>query len=387
VQRDKQVDGKSLEKIVQRTLEAIRTALTQLISISETTYLECEKIQNDLKKVRTEIKGVTEEVDNLYVAYRDARLKLLEIKQRPDGECSKSEIEAAYETAHKLQIRLVVMREREKALRKERDELERSYANLASTKKRADELLSQVGVVMEYLESDLKDVNTSLLDMKQRKLIGLELVRAREAERKRIAREIHDGPAQVFANIAFGLELCEKLLDTDRERLVDELRRLRELARMNLGELRKIIYHLKPAVIDEYGLVRALERYVEQFEETYAIDTELVILNEEQKLDSMIELSVFRIVQEALVNVAKHSAAKTCRIKLEFMPSVLNLVVSDDGIGFEVERALEGKTDSFGLLNIRERVELLDGEVSIQSKLGRGTKVVVKIPTAVKGKI
>lgn len=381
MQGDKQVDGKSLEKIVQRTLEAIRTALTQLISISEATYLECEKMQNDLKKARREIKGVAEEVDKLYVAYRDARIKLLEIKRRPEGECSKNEIEAAYENAHKFQIRLVVMREREKALRKERDELERSYANLASTKKRADELLSQVGVVMEYLESDLKDVNASLLDMKHRKLIGLELVRAREAERKRIAREIHDGPAQVFANLAFGLELCEKLVNTDTNRLLDELGRLKELARMNLGELRKIIYHLKPAVIDEYGLVRALERYVDQFEETYAIHTELMVLNQEQQLDSTIELSVFRIVQEALVNVAKHSAAKSCQVKLEFMPSVLNLVVSDDGIGFEVEDVCKGRSDSFGLLNIQERVELLDGDVKIQSVLGKGTKIVVKIPT------
>ena len=84
------------------------------------------------------------------------------------------------------------------------------------------------------------------------------------------------------------------------------------------------------------GLVKALEQYVEQFREAYAIDTQLVVLNEQQQLDGIIELSVFRIVQETLVNVARHSAAKTCHIRLEFLPSGLNLSVNDDGIGFDV---------------------------------------------------
>lgn len=387
MQGDKQVDGKSLEGIIQNTLDAIRTALEQLIKISDAIQYECEKIQSELEKARQETQGVSREVDNLYIAYREARVRLLDIKNKPEEEYSRNEMETAYEDAHKCQIRLIIMREREKALRKERDNLEKYYANLISTKKRADELVSQVGIVMEYLDSDLGDANDrhSLLDLKQRNLIGFKLVRAREAERRRIAHGLHDGPVQVFANITFGLEFCEKLVkDGDTDRLLNELGRLKGLARMNLGELRKIIYHLRPVILEKRGLVKALEQYVEQFREAYAIDTQLVVLNEQQQLDGIIELSVFRIVQETLVNVARHSAAKTCHIRLEFLPSGLNLSVNDDGIGFDVEDVLRNKKDGYGLLNIRERVELLGGGLQIQSKLGKGTKIVVKIPVFLK---
>jgi two-component system sensor histidine kinase DegS len=176
------------------------------------------------------------------------------------------------------------------------------------------------------------------------------------------------------------LESCEKIVNTDTTKLSEELTRLKDLARINSGELQKIIRHLKPDVIEEHGLIKALERYVDQFRESYAIDAELVVMNKARKLNGIIELSAFRIVQEVLSNVAKHSGAKTCKIKLEFMPDMLNLIISDDGIGFDVNGALGRKKDGFGLLDIRERTDLLTGELKIQSKLGGGSTVSVKIP-------
>ncbi len=377
--RQKRLNEKTIETIVKGTLESITETLNQLFDISERAKDEADKIKKELNNLKDESRDVAREVDSLYMKYKDARIKLLEIKRRPYDKCTKKAMEEAYESAQALQIKLVVKREREKSLRKKRDDMERSYSNLTKTREKAEDLLSHIGVVLEYLEGDLENVRSELAGLKERRLMGFELIKAREAERQRIAREIHDGPAQVYANIAFGLEMCERLMQSDPEKLKKELNRLKELARNNLGELRNIIYRLRPVVLEEYGLIKALERYVDDIKDTYDIDTEFVIINDEQKLDPIIELSIYRIVQEAVNNIVKHSGAKKASVKLEYLDKGLNLVISDDGIGFDPNELENNGRHGFGLLNIRERVELLNGQLSILSKPGKGVKLVIAI--------
>jgi two-component system sensor histidine kinase DegS len=132
--------------------------------------------------------------------------------------------------------------------------------------------------------------------------------------------------------------------------------------------------------LDDLGLVAALKRYINKFEESTKIDTEFISSSSNQRYDSGLEVALFRIIQETLNNVKKHSKATNVQIILELAPLSLNAVIKDDGCGFDTQKKLED--NHFGLKGMREWSELLGGELKILSKIGKGTKVSISIPVS-----
>ncbi|MGB9825687.1 MAG: sensor histidine kinase, partial [Desulfofundulus sp.] len=205
--------------------------------------------------------------------------------------------------------------------------------------------------------------------------------KAQEEERKRVAREIHDGPAQMMANIVMRAEFCLKLLEVEPGRLKEELNALRELVRQSLQDVRKIIFDLRPMVLDDLGLVAALKRYVADFKEQYGIAAEFSFFGQDRRLPVSTEVTLFRIVQECLNNVRKHSAARSVLIKMEILPDKVNLLIRDDGKGFVLEEIKNNnRPGGYGLINIRERAQLLNGSVQVNTAPGKGTAVYVTVP-------
>ncbi len=205
---------------------------------------------------------------------------------------------------------------------------------------------------------------------------------AHEEERARIARELHDSVAQSLLKIIYSAGFALDYLKEDPRLAVDEVEEVQLRAKDCLRELRMIMSNLRPTSLDILGLKETVTRYAEQFEEEYAISTTVDL----QGLDSIpasVELAIFRILQEELTNVRKHSRAESVRIKTESSLGDLILVVEDDGVGFDPrELAAEQENGKqLGLLAIRERVELLGGELAIDSIPGMGTRITVRIPT------
>lgn len=200
-----------------------------------------------------------EKGDKLEIQSRFARKRLSEVSKH-FNEYSEEEVREAYERAHTLQMDLSVNRHLEKQYRERRDDLERRLLGLDETIKRAEHLVTQISVVMNYLVSDLKQVGEVIEDAKQKQDFGLKIIGAQEEEKKRLSREIHDGPAQMMANVMMRSDLVERIYkERGAKEAFEEIRNLKVMVRSALYEVRRIIYDLRPMALDDLGLIPTLK--------------------------------------------------------------------------------------------------------------------------------
>ena len=200
-------------------------------------------------------------------------------------------------------------------------------------------------------------------------------------ERERLSRELHDGVAQLVADLLLRLDTIKDLVEADRQLEAEtELERLHEVADEIYEDIGESIAGLRTNVT-ERGLVRALQDYVDQFEERHKISTSLRADEAADRLAPPAALQVFRFIQEALTNVRKHAKAREVTVTLASIgPDQLKIVIADDGQGFMPDRQNNGKSRPLGLTSMRERVETLGGTFHVNSQPGSGTQVNATIP-------
>jgi signal transduction histidine kinase len=201
------------------------------------------------------------------------------------------------------------------------------------------------------------------------------LVEGQELERRRLARELHDETGQALTSILLGLRAVEDASAPDEASRA--LADLRDLVVATLQEVRRLAVQLRPAALDDFGLVAALERLVQTFAEASGVRVELEAQIGETRLPAEVETTLYRIVQEALTNVVKHAGAANVSILLVRREGGVTLVIEDDGRGFAVG---ETRADGLGLAGMRERVALHDGRLTIESAAGAGTTLAVEVP-------
>lgn len=208
-----------------------------------------------------------------------------------------------------------------------------------------------------------------------------QVVGAQEAERQRIARELHDVTGQSLTAIGLGLRGLETVL-AGATGVVEQIRELKSFSTGALGELRHIIADLRPSQLDDLGLVAAIQWYVQRYEQRRSIRTEFVVEGPRTRLPAEYEIVLFRIVQEALTNIAKHARASEASVTLGFAPTQVWATIRDNGRGFDLNTVLHSKSPhtGWGLLGIQERALLLGGRCQFDSTPGRGTCVRVEIP-------
>jgi two-component system sensor histidine kinase DegS len=372
----------TMDKALTEAVKAMELSKTQIFEIAEGARKEYQSMKSELEKIAQDAINTIEEVDKLELGYRKARLRLVEVS-RDFKRFTEEDIRVAYETANDVQIRLYLAREKESMLRNRRDELQLRLKNMERTISKAENLVTQVGVALDYLTGNLSQLGQMIESAQNRQMLGLRIIQAQEEERKRVAREIHDGPAQLMANVVLRAEIAERMLNKQDLNLVkQELVDLKDLVRNSLAEVRKIIFDLRPMALDDLGLVPTLRKYLTDLGERSGMNTELLIFGKEVRLPSTLEVAVFRLVQEALSNVVKHAHAKNTIVKIEFSPHKVSILVKDDGIGMEdvsVELQRQSR-QQFGLIGMKERVELLEGTMNIYSSKAQGTKILLMIP-------
>jgi len=208
------------------------------------------------------------------------------------------------------------------------------------------------------------------------------VVSAQEAERQRIARELHDGTGQTLTAIGLGLAAAADRLDSDPEAVRQQLADMKAMNAQVLQEVHNVIADLRPSILDNLGLLPALRGHMRAFEERTGIQTQLLVQGKSVRLKPDIETTVFRIVQESLTNVVRHAAAGSVLVQIVFGERDVRLSIDDDGRGFDVAAALAGSDGraAWGLLGIAERASLVGGTAEIQSRPGEGTTVRVAVP-------
>lgn len=207
---------------------------------------------------------------------------------------------------------------------------------------------------------------------------------AQEEERKRISRELHDEAGQILTTLMVEMKAMEENCPHNTERL----RNLRELAAKTLDEIHRLAVELRPSVLDDMGLIPAVEKYVNDYRETFRVDVDLhVKFSDNTRLAWEIETALYRVIQEALTNIAKYAKANNISVLIQRNNAELSVIVEDDGIGFDTQQVLSeasGKT-ALGIFGMQERVILLGGSFVVESSPGKGTTLYIRIPITKKG--
>lgn len=371
-----------INRVISNAIQAMEDSKYQIYEICESARTELEALELELEQVIEETVRTIEKVDQLEQDYRRARVRLTEVS-RDFVRYKEEDIKVAYEKATHIQLEQMMYREKETYLKSRRDDLQKRVRNVEKSIERAEMVGSQIHVVLEYLSGDLNQVTRIIESAKTRQLLGLKIILAQEEERKRIAREIHDGPAQSLANIVLRTEIAERMLVKQQFEMVQaELVDLKSQVRSGLEEIRKIIFNLRPMALDDLGLVPALRKFTQDFEEKAKVHTSFEMSGKEIRLPSAMEAAIYRMVQEAFSNVLKHASASHVSLDISYSPQLIILTIQDNGLGFVVEAAEQpaSRNSHFGLVGMKERVELIEGRMIIDSKPGHGTKIVIEIP-------
>jgi len=287
----------------------------------------------------------------------------------PISQVPREDIKEGYEALINAQQRLFTMRGQLEKLQSD----QRNLRRLADMQER---LLS----VTDGL-ADLPDVPQRARDQ----LNIVRVIQTEEAARQVLVRRMHDGPASSLSNFILQAEICERFFDSDPEQARKELGSLKNSAAVTFNAVKSFIFDLRPMMLDDLGVMPTLRRYVESFEEKHGISVTLNATGQASRLEEHVEVTAFRAVQELLNNARVHGHATEIEVLMDQDEERLLVVVEDNGGGFNVDEALaEGDSRStIGLPTIRDRIDMLDGELSIQSNLGQGTRIEFTVPTGI----
>jgi signal transduction histidine kinase len=238
----------------------------------------------------------------------------------------------------------------------------------------------EIGTLADAFNQMVSDLAASRQAIAEKEIVRTrllaKLISAQEEERRRIARELHDGVGQALTSLMVGLKLINQL--DDHQTLTTKTAELRQVASESLDEVRLLSRQLRPSVLDDLGLVAALERYAAEFAGHYPALTVDLHCDLAERLPLPVETTLYRIIQEAMTNAARHSRASTLSVLLTIRQGRVQVIIEDNGCGFDPEKMFRAG-DSVGLHSMVERAELLGGTLTIESS-EEGTTVYVEAP-------
>jgi two-component system sensor histidine kinase DegS len=269
------------------------------------------------------------------------------------------ELKMAYDSALDAQQRLFIMRGQLEKLQNDKTHLEKYKAVL-------EEVVSGA--------ANTPSTTNAPTGSPKNQMAGIEMiVNAQEAERQRLSRQMHDGPAQALSNFILQTEIAMRLLDIDPAQARDELGDLKTSAMSAFQKVRNFIFELRPMMLDDLGLTPTLKKYADAFKEQTGLDVSVTVTGVERRLEPYLEVMIFRAVQELLGNAARHSQASLIKVQVDLGNDLIRVSVDDNGKGFDPETLKE--SSNLGLKLIRERAEMLGGSFEIDSVSGSGARI------------
>lgn len=399
----------SLKKILSSTIETIEDNKTQVFSIYETARDEVEASKKQLEDLKFQVRQTVDRVDALEKQEQQVKQKLARVSADFKNS-SEERIRQCYDEVRDVQVALAVERDKEKRLREQRDKLEIRLRHLSVMLQQAEHLTLAIGSVLNYLSTQVTGVVWQIEKVQKDKLVGARIIKAVEDERYRMSRELHDGPAQDLANLIFQTSICEKLVDFKPEEAKQNLQEMRQQVRDCLSSVRQVIFDMRPMALDDLGLEAALHQLVAKMATRGVVAAEYQLDGDPVRLSKYVEVAAFRIVQEALNNVAHHSGQKNASVRVLYTKTALSILVEDQGDGFDMDEfelaqaAAEAQADEtdetamdeaagedeagtppretlhFGLTSMKERAKMIGAEFQVTSAPGKGTRVHLRIP-------
>lgn len=242
------------------------------------------------------------------------------------------------------------------------------------------------GEVTEY-RNLLRDISERKANEEILRSISGRIIAAQESERRRVARDLHDGINQLLSSVQFRLKSIEEKRDVRPPALAKEVSEARELMESAIEEVRRISHNLRPTILDDFGLIAAVLGTCDEFEQRTHIATDVRTEGMEKRLPEHVELMLFRIIQEALTNVEKHSRATRVSLELVQDDSIVAVTIRDNGRGFDIAALAESQDThrGLGLDGMRERAAALGGMCEIVARRRHGTEILLRIPVSQNG--
>ncbi len=345
------------------------TSVTSFEQFLEECNKEYEQTQRELKEIDLLIQQTTAEIERLAQRNTHATNRLRQVEAALDT-VPREDIQEAYTTVLDTQQRLFTMRG-------QLEKLQSNQRNMARYLDLLRGILETAGHAGPGYEPRVSEEGESIQPLVVR------IIEAQEQERQVLSRQIHDGPAQSLTNLILQAEICERLFDIDPERARAELANLKSAVAATFQKVKGFILNLRPMMLDDLGLIPTLRRYVDSFANNSGVLTRLLVIGKERRLVSHKEVTIFRLIQELLNNAYEYGHASNIQINLDVGDELVRVSVEDDGSGFELTEALASPdADRLGLATMRERVEMLGGQMHFDSGLGRGTKISFELPVS-----
>jgi two-component system, NarL family, sensor histidine kinase DegS len=330
------------------------------------------EIEQDLEQSRRALKEITlmleqSQAEMAKLTQRNAAVTgHLQQVQTQFATAQKEDIRIAYSAALDSQQRLLLMRGQLEKLQSDQASINRHITTIEKFKQFAEEgrngKLARAGNGSATMEL---------------------VISAQEAERQRLSRQMHDGPAQALSNFIVQAEIINRLFDIDPARAKEELANLKGSAMSTFQKVRTFIFDLRPMMLDDLGLVPTLRRYMDTYKEQTGLEVQMSVKGAERRFEPYVEVMIFRAVQELMGNTARHNQDHPVKpqINLQVMieESFVKVIVSDNGKGFDPAAAAE--RGGLGLKLIRERAEIMGGFFNIDSREGQGCRVTFQVPT------
>jgi two-component system sensor histidine kinase DegS len=333
-----------------------------LEDLQDLVHSELEQIRSQINEIGLMLTQSQVEVNRLAQRNATYNSQLQQIKSNLET-MPRNDIRQVYDTVIDGQQRLFTMRGQLEKLQSDREHLER-YAKV----------LEQISTNLVGLSSGSPDKKSLAASSQTLEVV----IRAQEAERQRLSRQMHDGPAQALSNFILQMEIAVRLFDLDQAKAREELQNLKNSASSTFQKVRDFIFELRPMMLDDLGLVPTLNRYLENMKSQTSMDIRFTPSGGDVRLESYREVMIFRAVQELLGNAIRHGQGTQVKIQLDTTPFEVRLVVDDNGKGFDVNSLAE--STGTGLKVIQDRVKMLGGEIDIDSVPGQGARISFTIP-------
>jgi|SRR5271157_189520 len=332
------------QKEVQTVLERSRRVLNEVTLMVEQSENELAKLTQRNALITGQLQQVQSNFDTM----------------------PRSDIRNAYANAMDAQQRLLVMRGQIEKMKSDQSHLQEFVTYLEKAQ-------SFMGDGKSLVKPARNTSSSNILEM---------TISAQEAERQRLSRQMHDGPAQALSNFIVQTEIATRLFDMDPSKAKEELNNLKSAAMSTFQKVRSFIFELRPMMLDDLGLIPTLRRYVDAFKEQTGVDVHLAVKGKERRLEPFLEVMIFRATQELMGNAARHNSDSAAKIQINVQigieDNLVKVFVGDNGKGFDPDAVAE--IGGLGLKIIRERVELLGGYMEVESAIGQGSKISFQVP-------
>ena len=341
--------------------------LSPLEVFLEESHTQLEKVQRGISEISLLVEQSHGEVEKLAKRNADITSRIHQLQAHFDT-VPRDDIRTIYDDALDAQQRLFTMRGQLEKLQSDEEHLQTFSNYMART-------LQILGEKPDIGVEDKAD------ELGGSQSVFGQIIQAQEDERRKISRQMHDGPAQVLTNFILRTEIAARLFETDIELAREELENLKKAANSSFIKIRDFIFELRPMMLDDLGLVPTVKRYGEAFKEKTGLDVVVVNTGIERRLESHREVVLFRAIQLLLANVRDHAQATQVKVAIDLDEKNAMATVEDNGIGFDPEIIETEENVSRPLNILRNQIEHLGGILEVDSKPGEGARIVVRIAT------